>query len=460
MPRRNQLSGCLLGSLAILGGIVLLCGLAFVLWYQYTDRGKGTVDRKLADLRRQGLPVDNETLTEWVRARSDSSNSERWIEIGNEVTSESFLQSAAGLGPFDRSVEGTRWTPQSWPGAAASRSLLKRTESLRNDIHSLCAERVPVWFDIPFASIQTPYNRLIAMQSVAQLIAVEFDAAIADDDSPQMLASIRTLLRLAVVCRAYPGMQPALLCTGIRRLGFAQLRVATENNRLRIRELDAISAELPEEALAMHALQETFQGERAYCLPMFFDLNRYQDVQPRAWNGKVLAARAGYTDILNYLDIMERWNSIDTRSLDQARIDAEEIEDHLDRSIQSAGWLGLREWIVTGLAAPGLQAVVRSALDESIEHRLALHAIAVRRYRALNGAFPEDLAALEGVGFNHRAWMPPGGLPMGYAIRDEQAWIWATIPEDGAATSSIPPDTNPDSSFASRRLRMLWRLNP
>jgi hypothetical protein len=255
-------------------------------------------------------------------------------------------------------------------------------------------------------------------------------------------------------------MEPALLCTRIRRSGFDELRVAIENNHLRIRELDAISAELPDEALAMHTLRETFQGERAYCLPMFFDLNRYQGIQPKSWNGKVLAARAAYTDIQNYLDIMERWSSIDTQSLDQAQFDADEIEVHFDRSIRSAGWLGLREWIVTGLAAPGLQAVVRSALDESIEHRLALHAIAVRRYREMHGEFPADLEALQNVGFNYQAWMPPGGLPMGYAIRDEQAWIWATIPEDGAATSSTPPDTNPASSFSTRRLRMLWRLNP
>jgi hypothetical protein len=399
-------------------------------------------------------------LTDWVRSRSDSSNSERWIEIGNEVTSESFQQSAAGLEQFDRSVEGTRWTTQSWPGESASRSLLKHTESLRKEIHSLCAKRVPVWFDIPFASIQTPYDRLIAMQSVARLITVEFDAAVADEDSPQVLASIQTLLRLAVVCRAYPGMVPALLCTRIRRSGFDELRVAIENNRLRIRELDVISEELPDETLAMHTLRETFQGERAYCLPMFFDLNRYQDIQPKAWNGEVLAARAAYTDLLNYLEIMDRWSSIDTQSLDQAQFDAEEIEDHIGRSIQSAGWLGLREWIVTGLAAPGLQAVVRSAIDEATEHRLALHAIAVRRYREMHGMFPADLAALEEVGFNYQAWMPPGGLRMGYAIRDEQAWIWATIAEDGPVTSSSPPDTNPASSFSTRRLRMLWRLNP
>lgn len=136
------------------------------------------------------------------------------------------------------------------------------------------------------------YTILIATRSVARLITVEFDAAIADDDSPQVLASTQPLLRLAVVCRAYPGMVPALLCMRVRRSVVDESSVAIENNLLRIRELDVISEEPPDEARAIHTLLETLQGERAYCFPILFNLNRCQDIHPKDGNGKVLMARA------------------------------------------------------------------------------------------------------------------------------------------------------------------------
>lgn len=458
----------LLTVFAIFG--VLLVGLfaaamiAILVWYRSADRAKPQVEQRLSQLREAGIPVDNASVQEWYQLNTVATHTLEWIEVMNHLESAEFQTLSKGIQEFDRKAEGTEWTPTHWPAESQTRALLKAIEPTPEVIHRLAKERVPVQFPIEFDSIRTLLPRTQAMRQVARLVKLEFDVAAADRDSAAIAEAIQTELDLSIVCSGEPFIVSHLVCTAIRGIGLDLLKKALQADLLEGTELDRFAESLPHEPLSLDRLAQIIQGERASCLPMFFDIRKYQSDEgdelerPNGISG--LPLRAGYQDVWNYMQFMQSLEDIPTDSLDQAVARAKGIGAKLQRDFKEAGLLGMRDWIVTGMAAPAIETIVVRFCEESVQVRMVLHAIAIRRYQHLNGTFPVDLGELKEVGFDASRWLPLGGQPMGYRIEGENALLWSTLLEDGDTTSTEPPDLNPEAPMHEKRLNFYWKLTP
>lgn len=270
----------LLTAFAILGalliGLFATAMIAILVWFRSADRAKPQVDQRLIQLREAGIPVDNASIQEWYQQNTVATHTLEWIEVMNHLESEEFLSLAKGIQEFDSKAEGSEWTPAHWPAESQTRALLKAIEPTPEVIHRLAKERVPVQFPIEFDSIRTLLPRTQAMLQVARLVKLEFDKAAADRDSAAIAQAVQTELDLALVCSGEPFIVSHLVCTAIRGIGLDVLKKALQANLLESTELDRFAESLPREPLSLDRLAQIIQGERASCLPMFFDIRKYQ----------------------------------------------------------------------------------------------------------------------------------------------------------------------------------------
>lgn len=429
-------------------------GIAYTLWYRYADRNQNLVIQELEELRSQGVPVDNETLQAWYERNTDPTDTAAWLEVFAQLEADSFRAWSQGLEEFDPKAVGTSWTPEGWVGEQKTRALMLETTELRNQIRELARKRTPVRFPIQFDSINTQLQSVQSMRNLARLVNLEFQAAAADRNSPALLAAIQTEFDLSLAIQKCPSLVSALVRTALRRQGLHLLKLSLEQNLLAEKELETLAQSLPREPLEVGNWKEIMQGEMAMMLPMFFDLNRYQETRT------TLRLRAAYQDIWNYMDFMRRTSSVDPSSVGKALSECQAIEDQLMRDVKAAGILGMREWMVTGLSAPATATAFEVFCDERVRVGEAMHALAIRSYQIRSGSFPPNLDALRDVGFDPSDWPPIGSKPMGYRIDDGNAILWTTMIKDGVETASEPPDMSQERPHQEERAEHIWTFIP
>jgi hypothetical protein len=307
------------------------------------------------------------------------------------------------------------------------------------------------------------------LRGIARLLDVECDVAIADRDSIGLISAVQTHFDMVEVHRHEPFVVSQLVCSAIRRMAYASIRKGIEQGFLDDSAIESLSTLLTEESLAFDSLRETFQSEMAGALPMFMNLDEY--VLDDTGNGSngfsrslvTGSRRARYNDIAHYIEHIQSLSNIDTKSLDEAIAQAEKSEEELMRNVRNAGLLGAPGWIVTGVAAPAIAAIVSSFAEEKVQRNFLMHGLAIRRYQLKenhqeHGAFPDSLEALSQIGFRSKDWPTIGPKPFGYRIEGETAILWYTPNRVGKETQADPPSVNGSTPYADQLSGAVMRL--
>jgi len=307
------------------------------------------------------------------------------------------------------------------------------------------------------------------LRGIARLLDVECDVAIADRDSIGLTTAVKTYFDVVEVHRHEPFLVSQMVCSAIRRMAYAAIHKGIEQGFLDDSAIESLSKLLTEESLAFDSLRETFQSEMAGALPMFMNLDEY--VLDDTGNGSngfsrsmvTGSRRARYNDIAHYIEHIQSLAKLDTKSLDEAILEAEKSEEQLMRNIRNAGVLGAPGWIVTGVAAPAIAAIVSSFAEENVQRNFLMHGLAIRRYQRKanekeHGAFPDSLEALSNIGFNCKDWPTIGPKPFGYRIEGENAVLWYTPNRVGRETQADPPSVDGSTPYADQLSGAVMRL--
>lgn len=459
--------------------LILVVPIVFVPWLAYQtylasfDSKRPFVEKEIERMRHAGLPVDNESLDAWYQERTDPTDARSWMEIGQFVESSDFVTLAQGVPQFDpKAPEGSEWTEKGWPAEDAARRLLNDTVNERETIRSLSRKRVPVRYPIRFNSFQTTLAHMQLLRGLARLIDVECDVAIADRDSVGLTSALQTLFDMVEVHRHEPFVVSQLVCSAIRRMGYSVIRKGIEQGFLDEPAIETLSTLLSQESLAFDSLQEILQTEMAGALPMFTNLDEYilDDLKNNSnglsrsmVTGLTGSRRARYNDIAHYIEHMKGIANTDTKSLDDAILEAEQLEKQLERNIREAGTLGMPGWLVTGVAAPAIGAIVSSFAEEKVQRNFLMHGLAIRRYQQKHGeqeqgAFPNTLEELSVVGFDGKEWPTIGPKPFGYRIDGDRAILWYTPVRAGRETQPDPPRFDGSTPYEHQYSSAIMRL--
>ncbi len=438
----------------LLWGIFLT---AFAAWYAYADRGRPEVTAKLDALRASGVPVDNESLDAWYRERTDPADARAWQVVFAKLQSPEFKSLTLGIEGFDPRAKDTKRTADKWPAEDASRRLLAGTTELRKEIHRLASKQVAVQFPIQFDSIRTQPDYLPFIRNASRLIQLESDAAIQDQNSPEIVASAKTQIDLAMVVSGDGSLIAQLYANALRGTGFRALKEALERDLIDAADLESLATQLSQPQFSSTRFRDAIRCERASGLPAFFAPGKYlSDGASEIPKNYQAAAQ----DLLHYLDYMERLETLEQLPMAEAIEKAKQIESDLKTRREQAGMLGTREWMLTWLLVPTTGTTFYSFCRDRQDFNMVMHGIAIRRYQDQLGEFPRDLSALNDIGFDTFDYMPVGKRPMGYRRDGDETILWSTPPSLGLETTLEPLTLEPNDRNYDLIQSMIWKFTP
>lgn len=434
--------------------------LGLALWFNHADRGKEQLTAKLDSLRAKGVPVDSQSLDAWYRKRTDDANTEAWLKVLETLKSPQFKAQSQEVETFSIFKQTSTRKGNQWPGEGPVRELLAQTAELREEIRQLSKARVSVRFPVQFQfnSSKEYLEYVDTFRQIARLIALELDAAIADRDSAQIMASSQTLLDLSEVIRGEPFIHRLLAIITIRGLAFAGLKEALEQNILESQDLELLAKSLSQEPPPFERFSDLVHGEIGFTIPEL--LTPINPSKKNPLTGSTDARFASTQDTLHYLEHMLKYEDIDGCSMVEAIEKQKGYAAQLEKEIKAAEGIQFREWYITRIIFPNWRGVITGICrDRQVSH-MVLHGIAIRRYQKQFGEFPKDLAALKEVGFNTADYMPVGNLPMGYRLEEDGCTLWSTSPSLGTVTTPEPITLDPSDPNYPLAQQMLWKFAP
>jgi hypothetical protein len=237
-PEIRQTSrGCLFWGLRLGLGIPLGLLLLLVLVFVGRERSANIrLQKQIAHLRSQGVPVDFKSLELYHESLTSDKNTQAWIEALNVVTSKEFHESAIGIAhvgaprPNSQSEAEIPDPGADWGDEKAVREFLQKWRSVHQRIRQLSLQqlepeavpvRLPLKFD--FTSVLTYQQK---MRQAARLLRLRGQVAIYDRASPETRSSIEALLGCSEVLSGEPTLISQLISVAINGIAIGQLQSA------------------------------------------------------------------------------------------------------------------------------------------------------------------------------------------------------------------------------------------
>jgi hypothetical protein len=106
---------------------------------------------------------------------------------------------------------------------------------------------------------------------------------------------------------------------------------------------------------------------------------------------------------------------------------------------------------------PAIRAYSQSIIREEDDRRVTRTSLAVKKYQLREGNWPQDLAALDGIGLPASERVTVGGKPLGYQVDGDAAWVWGPDTSSRAARPEVLPE-RPDPADESTRDHSPWAM--
>lgn len=182
-------------------------------------------------------------------------------------------------------------------------------------------------------------------------------------------------------------------------------------------------------------------GERALALPLFQD-----PATIKAEVGPIAGLGARPLDALAYLKVHDQFEQFEINTLDQMVSAGKAFEQLVEQDFTSASWLNRFDKALTLTVTPALSAYCSAIVRQVLQNRIALLAIALRRYQLQHGDFPKSLQELADSGFDTASLTWLRGESFGYRYREAGITLWGGDPLRDDPISSEPPDTTTTAS--------------
>lgn len=455
---KNSTRGCLIYGMLVFVGLPLLLLVVGALFLVGRERSaRRQLDERIADIRDRGLPVDNMTLDDYYKSLTSAQDTQAWLAILKEITSDSFDQSVDGVPIFDGAVTSPMPGPlQAWPEEEATRKFLLRWQSLHDRCAALSRKQLqegtlPVRFPLQFDSINTLLPNTQNMRQAGRLLKLKGQVAVYDGQSTTTRRSIEALLGCSRTLGGEPFLVSQLVSIAIDGMALDLLKSAVEHDVLTEKDLQTL---LPYVLARIHIGPEWRQsmvGERASLLPIFDNPSMAGDTGPPNLLGRS-------RDALYYLDHINAVISIPENDFDTFLAGLESQEAELAALFESGGLLQRLDTVLTGMLAPATSSAGSSFVRQASQHRLAALCIAVRLHEKRHGTLPSSLDQLSELPLDPDQMLPPGKKPFGYRIDEIGAIVWGFDSNLEASTPEEPPSTTPDAPNAEQNRVWIWRI--
>jgi hypothetical protein len=413
-------------------------------------------EAEIAQIRASNLPIDNASMARWFREMTRTEGASAWGEV--------LLALETAIAPIDNPERmpfvGTG-DPIAVPDPDRQGPEEKQVgEYLRwigptiEKIHQAVELPKPVWLPIEFRGFQTPLAELQSSRSVTRHLQLEVEHALYQKESERALRGITSLRGVAdafdwQICLVgdlvHRTHAIAYLATIRRSMAYGLWGEA---------EIDRIDSQLaPRDPFQItERWRRVFIGERAMLLSSLNDaaMTDYNADEFGAAAMKVAGLPTVKVGLLEKYFLMLRIADGPLAGLPDR---ANELELWLTQK-GSAFDLTTR-W--TSMWLPAIRAYSQSIIREEDDRRVTRTSLAVKKYQLREGNWPQDLAALDGIGLPASERVTVGGKPLGYQVDGDAAWVWGPDTSSRAARPEVLPE-RPDPADESTRDHSPWAM--
>jgi hypothetical protein len=433
----------------LLGLPMLICGGIASWWFARQSAAYQEVEEMRAEIRARGLPLDDQSLTEFRVRRMDDENSDAWMKVLQLVESDEFVKSCEGVPIVDASID------QESVGFESSTKVdefLNRWSELRKEIHDITEGSGAIWTQIDIHGYATLLPMTQSSRSVSRLLALEHRDAIVRQDSDQAYHSLLAMIGAARSHEAEPLMICQLVHAAMLTMALERLKATIELGVLHEKQLSEILTQLRPLDDYGDGYRSAIIGERAMSQPMFDDLGEYGDYSevPR-----LSAFGNRRIDALASLKLMAEAEGVQTDDLTEFFTEAEQISEQFDASFSQANILQRFDTLLTNLLTPAIGAYSKAIVRTTMQLRIAKVGIGLRLFQLRHGRWPASLDDLtpQNIGVDLGPIKPIGDQPFGYAVEDQTVQLWGFLPE---TPTDVTPKAPMDLGTLEEKERLTW----
>ena len=457
MPTQNEKASrrsCLFLSIMIF--VVLpfsLILLLLLLWFGRESSGKRRLADRKANIVKQGLPIDDASLDQYYRDRTDPKNATAWKNVFATMASEDFKSSLKGVAILSESSEQPIIPDHEWAEEAESIAFLEKWKTLHAEVVQLSIDAKPVQFPTVFDSFNTMLTEVQELRQVARFLELQGRVGLRAGDSAIVRQNIDALLGLSKVPSGSPTLVSQLVAIALDGIGIGLLKDSLEFDVLSEGDLKIL---LPKVLLDINVGEEwksTIAGERALALPVFTN-----PAKARAAGLPYLPGRSH--DALLYLDLTNVVMDIPSDDLKEFKAKLQNMEDKV-RAKPNETLLSKFDSILTMQALPAMGACGEAFIRRALQHRIAALAIGLRLHEDRNASFPTTLEALTEIPLDIKRLMPTNTTSFGYRKDGDNAKLWGGSFRDSLTIASEPhpaESEGEDNIAKSNRALWLWEL--
>ena len=446
---------CLVLSVLIFGVLPFsLLVLGLLLWYGREASGSRRLQARKSGLTKQGLPVDDSSLNQFYKSRTDPTHTEAWLSVLAIMSSPEFKSSLDGVAILFVSSEEPIVPEKEWKEEKVSLAFLEKWKSLHAEIVQLSIDAKAVRFPIVFDSFATMLPQVQESRHVARFLELQGRVGLRSGDSAVVREGIDAMLGLSRVPSGDPIMVSQLVSIAIDGIAIGLLKDAIKYDVLNESDLQTL---LPKVQLMLDVGEDwkaALAGERAMALPIFTD-------PTKARAAGILSIPGRSHDALLYLELIDViTDEVQPWDLQEFKAKLVEFDDRI-KEIANAGLLSKFDSILTLQSAPALGAFGDAFLRRALQHRIATIAIGLRLYEDRHATLPSSTDLLSDIPLDLKRLAPTKSNSFGYRLDGYDAKLWGGTFSDVLKISAEPhrPETEGEEAQSkSNREIWLWEI--
>lgn len=450
-----RLGGCVGSRLVQPRLPTLRCWLSWVLIAWLTVNGWGqdgasaTLQSTLRSLKQRGIPTTNDELLERYQGMTSPADSHAWTEILERVGSQQYQSKLTQDIPllddnFEERLDKTYAIGSAWRTGPVCIKFTEQHRPLIEQVRALSASSDHVRLPVEFHGADTLLS-VEPVEILARILLVDAMVAIHARQAARVVDDVRALFKVADLWEPIPFLPLKLKSMQLRRKALVAIKRVIETDFLEPADLTALDSLLAERSELGERWKQLFDDDIAWNVPILLD-------------PQMAAAATGLRpqafDPTHYVELTERIGQLSSADWNGLVKSSSELEASFENAVDKAPSLDEQ---VAYLLIPSLPAVALQLMDEAQQFRHARLALAIRKYEAEHGVFPESLAALPVVTQN---WRPLGATAFGYDVRSDAAqlrgfYLHPESPEtaSGAAAAAVEAA----GSLPAQEIRWLFR---
>lgn len=326
-----------------------LIALGLTLWYGRESSGNRLLAARKASITKQGLPIDDASMDQFFKDRTDPTNAAAWQGIFATMKTEDFKASLNGVAILTGVVEDRIVPDHEWKAEAASLAFLEKWKTLHAKVVQLSIDAKPVRFPTVFDSFNTRLTEVQELRQVAKLLELQGRVGLRARNSTVVRENVDALLGLSQIPTGYPISVPQLVAIAIDGIAIGLLKDAIEYDVLNEADLQLRLPKVLSTVNMSEDWKATIAGERGLALPIFTDPKKARALRVSSIPGRS-------RDALRYLDLTDEVMEIPVENLAEFKAKLHDFELKVDETVR-ASLLAQFDSIMTMQILPSWRAV-------------------------------------------------------------------------------------------------------